>query len=150
MRADPLLLTAGEWLGVAADGRLRRGGGAGAFAFTSWASPASPSLALLPGLRGELCPRLLVDGAVSVPVVSTTAPTWSSPPPQLTWRLRPGPSVEQVARNLRGGGRKDPTVEVRLRRVEPQGDGSDRPVVLATAVRDWASGEVSVSVNAQR
>ena len=41
-------------------------------------------------------------------------------------------------------------MEVRLRRVEPQGDGSDRPVVLATAVRDWASGEVSVNVNAQR
>ena len=61
-----------------------------------------------------------------------------------------GPSVEQVARNLRGSGRKDPTVEVRLRRVEPQGDGVDRPVVLATAVRDWATGDVTVSVNAKR
>ena len=51
--------------------------------------------------------------------------------------------------DLRGSGRKDPTVEVRLRRVEPQGDGVDRPVVLATAVRDWATGDVTVSVNAK-
>jgi hypothetical protein len=37
-----------------------------------------------------------------------------------------GPSVEQVARNLRGSGRNASSVEVRLRRVEPSADGTDR------------------------
>jgi hypothetical protein len=56
------------------------------------------------------------------------------------------PSVEQVALNLRGSGRKtdDDLVHVRLRRVEPAGAGSDRPVILAEAIRDLRDGSVTL------
>jgi hypothetical protein len=54
--------------------------------------------------------------------------------------------VEQVALNLRGSGRKtdDDLVHVRLRRVEPAGAGSDRPVILAEAIRDLRDGSVTL------
>jgi len=54
------------------------------------------------------------------------------------------PSVEQVARNLRGSGRNASTVEVRLRRVEPSSAGTDRPVILAAAQRNLADGQVTL------
>jgi len=60
------------------------------------------------------------------------------------------PTVEQVARNLRGSGRKGPVTEVRLRRVEAQGGGTDRPVVLAKAQRTWADGSMVVSRSGSR
>jgi hypothetical protein len=50
--------------------------------------------------------------------------------------------VQQVAVNLRGSGRGTQMVEVRLRRVEPKGEGSDVPVVLATAIRNLDDGSV--------
>ncbi|MDA0727500.1 MAG: DUF2518 family protein [Cyanobacteria bacterium] len=157
MRADPLLLTAGEWLGIAAGGLLlitvvaflARWGFrfrlVGVTSFTVLLSLSCLAFAV------SYAPRLVVEGAVSVPVVFDNGSDLvvAAAPADLAAETF-GPSVEQVARNLRGSGRKDPTVEVRLRRVEPQGDGVDRPVVLATAVRDWATGDVTVRVNAKR
>jgi hypothetical protein len=51
-----------------------------------------------------------------------------------------------VARNLRPTGRSpaDGLVRVRLRRLEPAGEGVSRPVVLAEARLDLRSGEISV------
>ena len=58
-----------------------------------------------------------------------------------------GPTALQVASNLRGGGRTSPDglVRVRLRRIEPAGEGAGRPVVLAEAVRDLRTGEARLS-----
>jgi hypothetical protein len=54
------------------------------------------------------------------------------------------PSLEQVARNLRGSGRNttDGLVTVRLRRIVAEADGLDRPVVLAEVQRNLGSGEL--------
>jgi hypothetical protein len=54
--------------------------------------------------------------------------------------------VEQVARNLRGSGRKGDNgeVHVRLRRVEAVAPGVDRPVILAEASRSLRAGTVTV------
>jgi hypothetical protein len=157
MRADPLLLTAGEWLGIAGGGLLVltlvafvAGWGfrfrlVGVTSFTVLLSLSCLAFAV------SYAPRVSIEGAISVPVVFDNGSDLvvAAAPADLP-AASYAPTVEQVARNLRGSGRKDPTVEVRLRRVEPQGDGVDRPVVLATAVRDWATGDVTVSVNAKR
>jgi len=90
-------------------------------------------------------PRQLVEGAVSVPVVFDNGSDLvvAAAPADLP-RAAFGPSVEQVALNLRGSGRGTQLVEVRLRRVEATGDGADTPVVLASAVRNLADGSVTV------
>ena len=142
MRADPLLLTAGEWLGIAGGvllvltvvGFVARWGIrfrlVGVTSFTVLLSLSCLAFAV------SYAPRILVEGAVSVPVVFDNGAD-----------LDPasyGPSVEQVARNLRGSGRNASTVEVRLRRVEPSAAGTDRPVILAAARRNLADGQVTL------
>jgi hypothetical protein len=56
------------------------------------------------------------------------------------------PTVQQVAANLRGGGRSsaDGLVHVRLRRVEALGPGLSQPVVMAEATRSLATGAVEL------
>ena len=149
MRADPLLLSAGQWLGIAGGVLLlltlvafaARWGFrfrlVGVTSFTVLLSLSCLAFAV------SYAPRIQVEGAVSVPVVFdnggdlvvAAAPADLDPAAFL-------PTVEQVARNLRGSGRNATDVEVRLRRVEASGDGTDRPVVLATAMSNLADGEV--------
>jgi hypothetical protein len=56
------------------------------------------------------------------------------------------PTVEEVARNVRGNGRSsiDGAVHVRLRRIEATAEGVGRPLVLAEALLDLATGSVSL------
>jgi hypothetical protein len=151
MRADPLLLTAGEWLGVASAALLLltlvafvvrwgiRFRLVGVTSFTVLLSLSCLAFAV------SYAPRQLVDGAVSVPVVFdngtdlvVAAASADLDPAAF------GPSVQQVALNLRGSGRGTELVEVRLRRVEATAPGTDTPVVLATAIRNLADGSVSL------
>ncbi|MFM2079330.1 MAG: hypothetical protein RLZZ219_12 [Cyanobacteriota bacterium] len=153
MRADPLLLTAGTWLGIAGAALLvitvlafvLRWGVrfrlVGVTSFTVLLCLSCLAFAV------SYAPRSIVEGAVSVPVVFdngselvvAAAPT--TLPPQAY-----APTVEQVALNLRGSGRKGDggVVHVRLRRVDPVSAGVDRPVILAEAVRDLRNGAVSL------
>ena len=55
------------------------------------------------------------------------------------------PSLEQIAGNLKGGGRKGQNVNVRLRKVVASGKGIDKPVILGEVTRDIKQG-VTVSV----
>jgi hypothetical protein len=90
-------------------------------------------------------PRVSVPGAIGVPVVfDNGADLVIAAAPDSLPPAAAAPSVEQVARNLRGSGRSstDGQVTVRLRRVESAGDGISRPVVLAEASRDLRTGEV--------
>ena len=147
MRADPLLLTAGEWLGVTSAALLLltlvafvvrwgiRFRLVGVTSFTVLLSLSCLAFAV------SYTPRQLVDGAVSVPVVFdngtdlvVAAATADLDPAAF------GPSVQQVALNLRGSGRGTQLVEVRLRRVDSSTPGTDTPVVLATAIRNLADG----------
>jgi hypothetical protein len=149
MRADPLLLTAGEWLGVASAVLLLltvvaflvrwgiRFRLVGITSFTVLLSLSCLAFAV------SYTPRQLVEGAISVPVVFDNGSDLviAAAPAQMAPEAY-GPSVQQVALNLRGSGRGTQRVEVRLRRVEPKGDGSDVPVVLATAIRNLDDGTV--------
>jgi hypothetical protein len=157
MRADPLLLTAGEWLGIAGGGLLVltlvafvAGWGfrfrlVGVTSFTVLLSLSCLAFAV------SYAPRVAIEGAVSVPVVFDNGSDLvvAAAPADLAPSSY-APTVEQVARNLRGSGRKGPVTEVRLRLVEPQGEGTDRPVVLAKAKRSWADGSVVVSSTGSR
>ncbi|MBM5783604.1 MAG: hypothetical protein FJ076_01945 [Cyanobacteria bacterium K_DeepCast_35m_m1_288] len=151
MRADPLLLTAGEWLGVSSAVLLLltvvafvvrwgiRFRLVGVTSFTVLLSLSCLAFAV------SYAPRQLVDGAVSVPVVfdNGTDLVVAAAPADLDPAAF-GPSVQQVALNLRGSGRGTELVEVRLRRVEATAPGTDTPVVLATAIRNLADGSVSL------
>ena len=149
MRADPLLLTAGEWLGVASAVLLLltvvafvvrwgiRFRLVGITSFTVLLSLSCLAFAV------SYAPRQQVEGAISVPVVFDNGSDLvvAAAPAQMDPEAY-APSVQQVALNLRGSGRGTQRVEVRLRRVEPKGEGSDVPVVLATAVRNLDDGSV--------
>ncbi|MEN9859980.1 MAG: hypothetical protein RLZZ515_462 [Cyanobacteriota bacterium] len=151
MRADPLLLTAGEWLGVASGVLLLltvvaflvrwgiRFRLVGVTSFTVLLSLSCLAFAV------SYSPRQLVDGAVSVPVVfdNGTDLVVAAAPADLAPEAF-APSVQQVALNLRGSGRGTQLVEVRLRRVDPTASGTDTPVVLATAIRNLADGSVNL------
>jgi hypothetical protein len=149
MRADPLLLTAGEWLGVASAVLLLltvvafvvrwgiRFRLVGITSFTVLLSLSCLAFAV------SYTPRQQVEGAISVPVVFDNGSDLvvAAAPAQMDPQAY-APSVQQVALNLRGSGRGTQMVEVRLRRVEPKGEGSDVPVVLATAIRNLDDGSV--------
>jgi hypothetical protein len=142
---------AGEWLGVASAGLLLltlvafvvrwgiRFRLVGVTSFTVLLSLSCLAFAV------SYAPRQLVEGAVSVPVVfdNGTDLVIAAAPADLDPAAF-GPSVQQVALNLRGSGRGTQLVEVRLRRVEATAPGTDTPVVLATAIRNLADGSVSL------
>jgi len=153
MAADPLLLVAARWLALAAlalllltvAGFVSRWGIrfrlVGVTSFTALLAISCAAFAV------SYTPRVTVPGAVVVPVVYDNgsdlviAAAPADLPPSAF-----APSVQQVAENLRGSGRSsaDGLVHVRLRRVEAQQDGLSKPVVLAEATRNLATGAVSV------
>ncbi len=46
------------------------------------------------------------------------------------------PTLEQIAQNLKGGGRNGALVDIRLRKLEKVGDGISKPVILGKVLRD--------------
>lgn len=159
MAADPILLMAGRWLGVASGvlalltgvGFLARWGIrfrlVGITSFTTLLAVSCWAFAI------SYAPRQAIAGAVTVPVVFdngadlVVAAAPAGLPPDAI-----GPTVLQVASNLRGSGRRSPDglVRVRLRTVSSLGPGLSRPVVLAEASRDLRSGAVRLSAEPDR
>jgi hypothetical protein len=153
MAADPILLVASKWLGVAAlvllgltvAGFLARWGIrfrlVGVTSFTTLLAISCAAFAV------SYSPRVSVPGAVTVPVVFDNGSDLvvAAAPVDLPQEAE-GPTAEEVARNLRPTGRApaDGVVHVRVRRIEPAGDGAGRPVVLAQADLDLKSGEIQV------
>ena len=135
-RSDPLLLKAGLWLGAAAGVLLLltlaafvRSWGVrfrlvGVTSFTGLLALSCLAFAI------SYSPRRSIEGARVLPVVfDNGADLVVAAAPANLEPASYGPSVEQVARNLRGSGRNASSVEVRLRRVEPSADGTDRPEI---------------------
>jgi hypothetical protein len=151
MAADPILLTAGKWLGAASGvlalmtitGFLSRWGIrfrlVGVTSFTALLAVSCLAFAV------SYTPRVQVAGAVSVPIVFDNGIDLvvAAAPEGLA---AAAPTVQQVAQNLRGAGRSsaDNLVHVRLRRVETVAAGLSKPVVLAEATRNLASGDVQL------
>lgn len=157
MPADPLLLSAGQWLGVAGGAlvlltvvsfvarwgiRFRL---VGVTSFTLLLAFSCLAFAI------SYSPRVVVSGAVTVPIVFDNGTDLVvAAAPETLEAAAIGPTVEQVASNLRGNARNNGSgeVRVRLRRIEPVGPGLSRPVVLAEAVRNLADGTLVVTLTA--
>ncbi|MFM7269941.1 MAG: Ycf51 family protein [Cyanobium sp.] len=149
MAADPILLQAGQWLG-AAGGALAvitvvaflAGWGVrfrlvGITSFTVLL--AVSCLAFSVSYR----PRISVEGAVVVPIVyDNGADLVVGAAPDDLPADAIAPTLEQLALNVRGGGRTSPDgqVRVRLRRLESAAAGASRPLVLGERRRDLATG----------
>ena len=151
MAADPILLVAGTWLGAASGvlavltiaGFVSRWGIrfrlVGITSFTALLSLSCLAFAI------SYSPRLSVPGAIQVPIVfdNGTDLVIAAAPADLDGAAA-ATTVEQVALNLRGGGRGGSggsagQVRVRLRRVEAVEPGLARPVVLAETTREQAT-----------
>ena len=50
------------------------------------------------------------------------------------------PTLQQLAQNVRPGGRGSAEVTVRLRQLQPAGDGASKPVVLGETTRSFSAG----------
>ncbi len=152
MSADPILFEAGRWLGVASAGLLLltvigflarwgiRFRLVGVTSFTTLLSLSCLAFAV------SYSPRVVVPGAVPVPVVfDNGADLVVAAAPADLPAAAVAPTLEQVARNLRGSGRStvDGVVHVRLRRLEPAGAGLSRPVVLGEVARNLQDGSVT-------
>jgi hypothetical protein len=152
MSADPILFEVGRWLGVASAGLLLltvigflarwgiRFRLVGVTSFTTLLSLSCLAFAV------SYTPRVVVPGAVPVPVVfDNGADLVVAAAPADLPAAAVAPTLEQVARNLRGSGRStvDGVVHVRLRRLEPAGAGLSRPVVLGEVARNLQDGSVT-------
>ena len=151
MTADPILLQAGQWLGVAGGvlavltvvGFLARWGIrfrlVGITSFTLLLAISCAAFAV------SYTPRIAVEGAVTVPIVYDNGGDLvvAAAPADLAPEAV-APTLEQVARNVRGRGRTSPDgqVRVRLRRLEEAPGGAARPVVLGEVSVDLASGNL--------
>ena len=83
-------------------------------------------------------PPVRIEGAVRVPIVfdNGEALVVAQAPAEMPMSAVT-PTLEQLAGNLRGAGRSSRTVQVRLRALQPDGDGRSRPVILGEIVRDF-------------
>jgi hypothetical protein len=151
MAADPILFQAGQWLGAAGGALalltvaafLARWGVrfrlVGITSFTVLLAVSCLAFSV------SYTPRIAVEGAVPVPIVYDNGGDLvvAAAPTDLAAEAV-APSLEQLARNVRGRGRTSPDgqVRVRLRRLEPAADGASRPVLLGETRLDLASGEL--------
>ena len=86
-------------------------------------------------------PTVKVDGALRVPVVFdngddlVVAQAGIDFPPEAV-----APTLEQLASNVRPGGRSSAVVSVRLRQLQPAGDGASKAVILGELERSFEAG----------
>ena len=52
------------------------------------------------------------------------------------------PTLRQIAGNLRGRGRNGAQVKVRLRKIEPAGDGISKPIILGEIINDLKESKI--------
>ncbi len=82
-------------------------------------------------------PPVIIDGAIRTPVVFDNGDDLVISQAPIDFEAESiKPTLEQLANNIRGGGRNGGVVHVRLRQVLPDGEGISRPVILGEAVRD--------------
>lgn len=154
MAADPIFFQAGQWLAAAGGalvvvtvvaflaGWAVRFRLVGVSSFTLLLAVSCLAFAL------SYVPRVSIPGARSVPIVYDNGSDLviaAAPADLLAEAILP--TLEEVARNVRGSGRtsEDGFLHVRLRRVEPATAGAGRPVVLGEARVELATGRVNLN-----
>ena len=145
MALDQLLLNAAPWLGWSGLGLL----GLTAIAFVAgWGvrfrlvGVSSFTLLLAVSCWAfavSYTPPVVIEGASRAPVVfDNGADLVVAQLPSDASDATIEPTLQQLAGNLRGAGRSSRTVQVRLRALQPDGDGRSRPVILGEIVRDFS------------
>ncbi len=82
-------------------------------------------------------PPLLVEGAKYAPIVYDNGFDLVVAQAPLDFPEEAiQPTLNQIAGNLKGGGRNGAMVHIRLRRIEPAELGISRPVILGEVIRD--------------
>ena len=82
-------------------------------------------------------PPVLVEGAQYAPVVyDNGADLVVAQAPEDFPNEAIQPSLEQIAENLKGGGRNGAQVNIRLRKIEEAGEGISKPVILGEVIKD--------------
>lgn len=82
-------------------------------------------------------PRVQVDGALRAPIVFDNGDDLVVAQAQADFPNEAiEPTLKQLAVNVRPGGRTSPEVTVRLRQLQPAGEGATRPVILGETVLD--------------
>ncbi len=82
-------------------------------------------------------PPLVVNGAKYAPVVYDNGNDLVvAKAPEGITKEGIQPTLEQIAGNLKGGGRNRTMVHVRLRELSPDGEGISKPIVLGEVIRD--------------
>ena len=98
-------------------------------------------------------PPVVIQGAIRTPVVFDNGDDLviSQAPPDFP-KEAIQPTLEQLAENVRGGGRKGGVVNVRLRQVLPVEEGVSRPVILGEVVRDLRQNitQIKTDINDER
>jgi len=95
-------------------------------------------------------PPLVVEGAIFTPVVYDNGyDLVVAQAPENFPQDSIEPSLQQIAGNLKGGGRSGSKVHVRIRKVESAGDGISQPVILGEVIRD-ISNQTTSSVSFQK
>ena len=86
-------------------------------------------------------PSVSVEGALRAPVVFDNGDDLVVAQAQADFPDEAiAPTLQQLAGNVRPGGRNSPEVTVRLRQLQPAGEGASRSVVLGETVRDFRAG----------
>ncbi len=82
-------------------------------------------------------PPIGVEGALYVPVVyDNGADLVVAQAPEDFPNEAIQPSLEQIARNLKGGGRNEENVHVRIRKIESTGPGVSQPIILGEVIKN--------------
>ncbi len=85
-------------------------------------------------------PPIKIEGALYVPVVyDNGADLVVAQVPKEFPDEAIQPSLEQIAQNLKGGGRNVEKINVRIRRIDSAGEGISKPVVLGEVIRETST-----------
>ena len=86
-------------------------------------------------------PTVSIEGALRAPVVFDNGEDLIVAQASADFpREAVEPTLQQLAQNVRPGGRGSAEVTVRLRQLQPAGDGASKPVVLGETTRNFSAG----------
>ncbi|KGG15399.1 MULTISPECIES: Ycf51 family protein [unclassified Prochlorococcus] len=88
-------------------------------------------------------PPVTIEGALYVPVVYDNGSNLVvAQAPEDFPKEAIAPSLEQIAKNLKGGGRNGAKVKIRIRKIESKANGISTPIVLGEAIKDSSTNKL--------
>ena len=60
------------------------------------------------------------------------------------------PTLEQIAGNLKGGGRNRSKINIRIRKIEPISEGVSMPIIIGEAIKDISEDKTTFTIYSQQ